>query len=168
MIQQYVASSQVIRIEGETGMQLVEINTQVQRDNAGFNDITTGEFDLVVDETIETASSRTLISQILTDYSHNNPGVIPPDLILEYANIPFTVKKQIQQSYEAMKAQQQQNIEEDRKIELLKIQAKIDVTKPDQTIQKDIDLINASQQPKQDRQQSQQTSQSTELRNLPQ
>ena len=146
LLQQYVSSSQVIRIEGEKGMQLVEINTQMQRDNEGFNDVSAGEFDLVVDETIETASSRMLISQVLTDYSHNNPGAISPDLILEYANVPFTAKKKVQQTFEAQQQQQQANIEEDRKIKLLEIQAKVDIANSSATLQRDISQINAEQQ----------------------
>ena len=146
MIQQYVSMSQVIRIEGEQGMQLVEINTQMQRDNAGFNDISAGEFDLIVDETIETASSRMLIAQILTDYAHNNPNAIPPDLILEYSNIPYTAKKKVQQTFESQQQQQQANIEEERKIKLLEIQAKVDIANSSATLQRDIAQINAEQQ----------------------
>ena len=145
LIQQYVSTAQVVRIEGPAGMQLMEINTQMQRDSAGFNDISAGEFDLVVDENIETASSRMLIAQILTDYSHNNPGAIPPDLVLEYANIPYSAKKQIQQHFTSQQQQQQANIEEDRKIKLLEIQAKVDAANADVTLKRDIALINAEQ-----------------------
>lgn len=148
MIQQYVSTSQVIRIEGENGMQLMEINTQTQRDNEGFNDITAGEFDLVVDETIETASSRMLIAQVLTDYAHNNPGSMPPDLILEYSNVPYTAKKRVQQVFEQQQQQQQANIEEERKIKLLELQVKANATEANNTLQRDIALINASQQQK--------------------
>lgn len=148
LIQQYVSAPHVIRIEGQNGMQLLEINTQTQRDNEGFNDITAGEFDLVVDDTIETASSRMLIAQILTDYAHNNPGSIPPDLILEYSNVPFSAKKRVQQTFDAQQKQQQENIEADRKIKLLEIQAKVDNANADATLQRDIALINASQQQK--------------------
>jgi len=156
MIQQYVSMSQVIRIEGPQGMQLVQINTQMQRENEGFNDISAGEFDLVVDETIETASSRMLISQILTDFSHNNPGTIPPDIVLDYANVPYTVKQRVKQTSDAQQQQQQANIEEDRKIKLLEIQAKVDAAHADATLQRDIALINAGQQQKQMEAQAQQ------------
>jgi hypothetical protein len=145
MIQQYVSTSQVIRIEGENGMQLMEINTQTQRDNEGFNDITAGEFDLVVDETIETASSRMLIAQILTDYAHNNPGSMPPDLILEYSNVPYSAKKRVQQVFDQQQQQQQANIEEERKIKLLELQVKANAAEANNTLQRDIALINAAQ-----------------------
>jgi hypothetical protein len=127
-------------------MQLVQVNTQTQRENEGFNDISAGEFDLVVDETIETASSRMLISQILTDFSHNNPGSIPPDIVLEYANVPYTVKQRVQQTSSAQQQQQQANIEEERKIKLLEIQAKVDIANSSATLQRDIAQINAEQQ----------------------
>jgi hypothetical protein len=146
LIQQYVSAAQVIRIEGQEGMQLVEINTQMQRDNEGFNDISAGEFDLVVDETIETASTRMLISQVLADYSHNNPGSISPDLILEYANVPFTVKKKVQQTYLAQQQQQQKNIDEDRKVKLLEIQAKVDIAHAGEVLKRDITLIEDERQ----------------------
>jgi hypothetical protein len=148
LIQQYVAASQVVRIEGEQGMQLMEINTQTSRDNEGFNDISSGEFDLVVDETIETASSRMLISQILTDFSHNNPGSIPPDVVLDYANVPYTVKQRVKETSAAQQQQQQANIDEDRKIKLLEIQAKANAADANATLQRDIALINATQQQK--------------------
>ena len=149
MIQQYVSMPQVIRIEGPQGMQLSQINTQIQRDNDGFNDVTAGEFDLVVDEAIETASTRMLIADLLNDYSHNNPGSIPPDLVLEYANVPYTTKQKIQQHFQQQQAQQQANIEEERKIKLLEIQVKADKAHADVTLQRDIALINAGQQQKQ-------------------
>ena len=145
LIQQYVSAAQLIRIEGENGIQLVQINTQTQRDNEGFNDISAGEFDLVVDETIETASSRMLIAQILTDYSHNNPGSIPPDIVMEYSNVPFSIKQKIQQNFAATQKQQQDNIEEDRKIKLLEIQVKANAANADVTLQRDIALITAEQ-----------------------
>jgi hypothetical protein len=145
LIQQYVAASQVIRIEGPDGMQLMQINTQSNRDNEGFNDISAGEFDLVVDETIETASSRMLISQILTDFSHNNPGSIPPDVVLDYANVPYTVKQRVKQTSAAQQQQQQDNVEEDRKLKLLELQVKADAANASTTLQRDIAVINANQ-----------------------
>lgn len=165
LIQQYVSMSQVIRIEGPQGMQLTEINTQMQRDNEGFNDISAGEFDLVVDETIETASSRMLIAQILTDYAHNNPNAIPPDLILEYSNIPYTAKKKVQQTFETQQQQQQMNIEEDRKIKLLEIQAKVDIANSSATLQRDISQINAEQQKVISEAQNQQKMAEAEMKN---
>ena len=148
LIQQYVSMPSVVRIEGPNGMQLAQINTQTQKDNEGFNDITAGEYDLVVDDNIETASSRMLIAQILSDYSHNNPGVIPPDVVLEYSNVPFTIKQKVQQNFVTQQQQQQANIEEERKIKLLEIQAKVNAANANATLQRDIALINAGQQQK--------------------
>lgn len=156
LIQQYVSMSQVIRIEGPKGMELVQINSQLQKDNAGFNDITAGEFDLIVDESIETASTRMMIAQTLIEYAHNNPGSIPPDLIMEYSNVPYTAKKKIQQTFEAQQQQQQANIEEERKIKLLEIQVKADAAHADNTLQRDIAIINNAQAQKQAEAQAQQ------------
>jgi hypothetical protein len=148
LIQQYVSMPTVVRIEGPEGMQLAQVNTQTQRDNEGFNDITSGEFDLVVDDSIETASSRMLIAQVLSDYSQNNPGVIPPDVILEYSNVPYTTKQKVSQNFANQQQQQQQNIEEDRKLKLLEIQVKADAASANITLQRDLAIINAKQQQK--------------------
>jgi len=148
LIQQYVSMPQVIRIEGKSGMELMQINTQTQRDNEGFNDVTSGEFDLVVDEAIETASTRMLIAEMLADYSRNNPGSIPPDLVLEYANVPYTVKQKVKQFSAATQQQQQENVEEDRKLKMLDIQVKANASHAATTLQRDIDLISAVQNEK--------------------
>jgi hypothetical protein len=148
LIQQYVSTPQIIRIEGQSGMELAQINTQTQKDNEGFNDVTTGEFDLIVDEAIETASTRMLIAEMLSDYSRNNPGSIPPDLVLEYANVPYTVKQKVKQYSAATQQQQQENVEEDRKIKLLEIQVKANAAHTDATIQHDIGIISAAQNEK--------------------
>lgn len=126
LISQYVSAPTVIRIEGPVGMQLMQINTQSQRDNQGFNDISTGEFDLTVDDSIETESSRLLIAQILADYARNNPGIIPPDVVLEYSNVPYTVKQRVLQTYIQQMQQQQQNIEAQRQLEIMKVQATVE------------------------------------------
>lgn len=113
LIQQYVTTPEVIRITGMNGEQLISINTQMNRDIEGFNDITAMRFDLAVKDITETATMRAATAQMLTEFSHNNPGVIPPDVILEYADVPHSVKSRVreysQQSQEA--SAQQANLE---------------------------------------------------------
>jgi hypothetical protein len=65
------------------------------------------------------------IAQILTDFSHNNPESIPPDIVLEYSSVPYTAKMRIKQFWEEQRETQQKNIEADREIELMKAQAAI-------------------------------------------
>ena len=100
LIQQYVTMPQLIRIEGMEGAQLVQINSQLNPQVKGFNDLSAGEFDLEMDEALENATMRMAIAQILTDFSHNNPGSIPPDLVLEYSSVPYTTKTRIKQFWE--------------------------------------------------------------------
>jgi hypothetical protein len=104
LIQQYVTYETVIRIEGEKGIQLMKINNQLNPQSEGFNDISTGEYDIVVDEVDESPTGRMMIARMLTELNTNNPGMIPPDIILEYANAPFTVKQRVKATWEAMMA----------------------------------------------------------------
>ncbi len=120
-IQQFVSLPTVIRIGGGKAAKLVEINSQINSEVEGFNDITAGKYDLVMEESIETNTMRAATGQALIDLSHNNPGSIPPEIILDYTNIPFTTKEKVREYNEAIRKQEQENIEADREIEMLKI-----------------------------------------------
>ena len=132
LIQQYVTMPEVIRIEGEQGAQLVQINTQLNRQSQGFNDITAMQFDLEVSDTAETATMRMTIAQILAEVNHNNPGSIPPDVILEYSDVPYTVKQRVRQNYEAQQAQAGQQAE----LEAQRIQAELAIKQQELEIKK--------------------------------
>lgn len=129
LMQQFVTQPEIIRIQGQQGAQLVQINSQLNPGVAGFNDITIGEYDLEMDETTSSPSARMAISQLLAEFSHNNPGAIPPDLILEYANVPFTVKQQVRQFWEMQRKVEQENIDADRAVEIMKIEAQAQARK---------------------------------------
>lgn len=107
MIQQYVQMPKVIRIEGPKGLELVNINTQINPQNAGFNDISAGQYDLVIDETEENVTMRRGVAQMLLDLAQNNPDTIPPEIILEYLDLPFSVKEQVREYNEARIAREQ-------------------------------------------------------------
>ena len=124
LIQQYRTMPELVRIEGQEGMQLVQLNTQMNPQNQGFNSIKDANLDLEIDETMENTTMRMTIAQLLTEFSHNNPGSIPPDVILEYANIPFTVKQRVKAFFQAMRDQEQANIEKEHELKLLEIGAK--------------------------------------------
>ncbi len=117
MIQQYVTQPYVIRVEGEEGVQLMQINSEMNPQNEGFNDITAGKFDLIVDEEAENITMRRGIAQILTEMNQNNPGIIPPEIILDYIGVPFTTKKQVQ-------AYNQQRLEREYALEIAKLKPK--------------------------------------------
>jgi len=122
-IQQFISLPTVIRIGGGNAAQLVEINSQINPTVEGFNDITAGEYDVIMEESIETNTMRAATGQALIDFSHNSPGSIPPDVILDYINIPFTAKERVKEYHAAVKEQEQENIEADREIEMLKIKS---------------------------------------------
>jgi len=97
LIQQYITDAQLIRIEGEEGAKLIQINTQRDPNAPGFNDISVGKYDLVVDEALENQTMRMAVMQMLTEYSQNNPGTIPPDLILEYSDLPISAINKVRE-----------------------------------------------------------------------
>ena len=123
LIQQYVTMPEVIRIEGEHGAQLVEINTQLNRGQGGFNDITAMQFDLAVEDTAETTTMRMTIAQILAEVNHNNPGSIPPDVILEYSDVPYTIKQRVRANYES----QQKAAGEQASLQAKQIEAEVQI-----------------------------------------
>jgi hypothetical protein len=100
LIQQYVSEAEMFRIEGQKGMQMQEINTQMNPELEGFNDISALEYDIAVDEDIESTTTRLGIMRMLTDFSVANPGTIPPDIIMEYANMPLSVQQRVMAYYE--------------------------------------------------------------------
>jgi hypothetical protein len=124
MIQQYVSQAELIRIQGQEGMQLIQINSQMNPQSPNFNDISVGEYDLEVEETVENATMRLAIAQMLTEFSQNNPGSIPPDIVLDYANLPFTVKQRVKETTAAQQKLQQENIDADRALQIQEMKDK--------------------------------------------
>jgi hypothetical protein len=114
LVQQYVTTEKVMRIEGTDGINLISVNTQTNPQLAGFNDISAGEFDVEISEQIESPTQRATTAQILTEFSQNNPGAIPPEVILDYLDAPYTVKQQIKE----YRAQQQEAAEKQAETEL--------------------------------------------------
>jgi hypothetical protein len=107
-MQQFVTQERLIRIEGPEGQQILQINSQNNPESPGFNDITTGKYDFYVEEGIETVNTRNSMAQMLIDLSQNNPGSIPPDIIIEYSGAPFSVIQKIKQYSEGIRQQQMQ------------------------------------------------------------
>ena len=101
LVQQYATSARVVRIEGENGMQLLDMNTKFNPQVEGFNDISAGKFDLLIDEAAENATMRREIAQMLMELNHNNPDSIPPDVIMEYIDLPVSAKTRVKEYNEA-------------------------------------------------------------------
>jgi len=82
LIQQYVTEETVIRIEGEEGARNLMINDQMNPQVEGFNDLSAGEFDMIMDETVETSSTRMATSfRYLLSLPIIIPDSIPPDIM---------------------------------------------------------------------------------------
>jgi hypothetical protein len=118
LIQQYVSTERVIRIEGTGGQQLLQLNSQNDPKAPGFNDVTVGKYDFFVEEGIETVNSRNSLAQMLIDLSQNAPGTVPPDLIAEYSGAPFSIVQQLKQ----FSAQSQQSAQAAKQAEEAAIQ----------------------------------------------
>ena len=97
LIQQFITTEQIIRIKGQQGYMLMEINTQTNPQSEGWNDVSAAQFDLIIDEDVVTKSTRLAVAQMLTEFNGQNPGTIPPDLMLEYANLPYTAQTRVRQ-----------------------------------------------------------------------
>lgn len=109
-IQQYITYERIIRIEGQNGQMLMQLNSQSDPNAPGFNDINIGKYDFYVEEGIETVNSRNSIAQMLLEMNQNNPGSIPPELIVEYSGAPFSVVQKLKQ-YSQMSQQADQQVE---------------------------------------------------------
>lgn len=132
--QQYTSENELVKINGPTGAELVRINTQMNPQLEGFNDIRLGDYDIAMAETMETSTTRQAFAQLLADFAQNNPGMIPADLVLEYADAPYTAIQRVKASNDA--SSQAAQLEKDRlyELELLKIQAKVNENDTDAAI----------------------------------
>lgn len=104
LIQQYVTEQEIIRIEGAEGTKLLTINNQMNPELAGFNDVGALEYDIDIDEVADNATMRAAILDILMSFSQNNPGTIPPDLILEYSDLPLSAKQRVREYMDQQQA----------------------------------------------------------------
>jgi len=108
LIQQYVTLPRVIRIEGPEGAKLVRINTQLNPQSPNFNDITVGKYDLVVDEAAENVTMRREIANMLLEYARNAPEAVPPEVVMEYLDLPLSVKVRVREYNEARLAREEE------------------------------------------------------------
>lgn len=97
LIQQYITYPLIVRMEGMEGQKLMQMNTQMNPQSPEFNDISIGKFDITIDESDENITMRRYTAQMLMEFANNNPGAIPPDIILEYLDVPLTAKIRVQE-----------------------------------------------------------------------
>lgn len=110
LIQQYCTEEQLIRIEGQQGAQLIAINQQ-SNPQAPMNDISVGEYDMVVDEAVDNVTMRMAIAQMMVELNQTAPNSIPPALIMEYADLPLSARIKIEQYNAAMMEREERMLE---------------------------------------------------------
>ena len=124
VIPQYYTEHKIYRIEGANGQQFVEVNQQViQQDPLGnaivstLNDLSQGEFDIVVSDTQASTTQRQAQMWSLMDAVSklNVPGDLVFDIILDLSDLPNKddIKQRWQQRQEqaAQQAQAQMELE---------------------------------------------------------
>ena len=86
VIQQYYQTERVIRIEGEEGVdQFIRINGKTS--GGLINDVSIGDFDVIVSqEPVSQGNRQAMLNTLVELASQGVP--IPPDLILEFTDIP--------------------------------------------------------------------------------
>lgn len=125
VIPQYYTEHKVYRIEGANGQQFVEVNQQViQQDPLGnaivstMNDLSQGEFDIVVSDTQASTTQRQAQMWSLMDAVSKLqvPGDLVFDIILDLSDLPNKddIKQRWQQRQEQAAQQAQAQIELER------------------------------------------------------
>ena len=146
LIQQYITYEDMIRTEQDTFM---AINTQSGGKTVqGFNDITALDFDIAIDEAVDNQTMRMQTAQLLTDIAHQNPGVIPVEIILEYSDLPLTVRQKVQQYQMEMMAREDAKFKAEMELEREKIRATSAVQMRGQDVQKETAKDKAKEKPK--------------------
>lgn len=75
----------------------IAVNQQIHPAAPKINDLSAGEYDLAVDEAVDNVTMRMTIAAMLNDFSQNNPGTIPPEMIMEYMDMPLSARRQVAQ-----------------------------------------------------------------------
>jgi hypothetical protein len=125
VIPQFYTEHKVYRIEGANGQQFVEVNQQViQQDPLGnaivstLNDLSQGEFDIVVSDTQASTTQRQAQMWSLVDAVSKLqvPGDLVFDIILELSDLPNKddIKQRWQQRQQAAQQQAQAQMELER------------------------------------------------------
>ena len=125
VIPQFYTEHKVYRIEGANGQQFVEVNQQViQQDPLGnaivstLNDLSQGEFDIVVSDTQASTTQRQAQMWSLIDAVSKLqvPGDLVFDIILELSDLPNKddIKQRWQQRQQAAQQQAQAQMELER------------------------------------------------------
>ena len=123
IIPQFYTADKIYRIEGENGFEFIHANQQVQDPLTGaivktLNDLSVGEFDIVIDDVEATATKRVADFYSLVD-AGSKLG-LPPQImiqpVLEYLDIPK--RDEIMAKYQQMLQEQAQAQQAERDLKL--------------------------------------------------
>jgi hypothetical protein len=128
-IQQYLPQFKAARILGPQFAELMKTAPDL------LKDLEIAEFDLQVEEGLEGRTMRLAIAQLLTEFSQNNPNAIPPDVILEYSDLPATVLNKVREFNQQQSEASQQEADREFDLEMRKIDSKIQMNHEDNVTQ---------------------------------
>ena len=78
----------------------------------------------MVSETAETMTIRAATAQMLVDFSQNQPGIIPPDILLDYVDLPYTAKMRVREHWEMVQNQQKEQVDREYELKLKELELK--------------------------------------------
>ncbi len=133
IIPQYYTEDKVYRVEGTNGQKFIRVNQQVmQQDPLGntihqtLNDLSQGDFDIVIADTQASTTQRQAQMWGLVDAVSKLgiPGDLVFDVILDLSDLPDkeTIKQRWQQRQQAQAQQSQQQVQQQMQLELMKQQ----------------------------------------------
>lgn len=129
VIPQFYTEDKVYRVEGTNGQQFIRVNQQViQTDPLGnaihatLNDLSQGEFDIVVSDTQASTTQRQAQMWGLVDAVKNLgvPGDMIFDIIIDLSDLPN--KEDIKQRWQQRQQAQQQTAQQQMQLEMIKNQ----------------------------------------------
>ena len=134
IIPQYYTDDKVYRVEGKNGQQFIRVNQQViQQDPLGriihqtLNNLSEGEFDIVISDTQASTTQRQAQLWSLVDSVKNLgiPGDLIFDVILDLSDLPNKeeIKQRWQQRQQAQAQAQQQQAQQQLQLEMIKNQS---------------------------------------------
>lgn len=133
IVPQFYTEDKIYRVEGTNGQQFIHVNRQiVQQDRLGraivstLNDLSQGEFDIIVSDTQASTTQRQAQMWGLVDAVSKLgvPGDLVFDIILDLSDLPNKedVKQRWQQRQQSQAQAQQQQAQDAKELQILKNQ----------------------------------------------
>lgn len=129
VIPQFYTEDKVYRVEGQNGQQFIRVNQQIiEQDPLGntiyrtLNDLSQGEFDIVVSDTQASTTQRQAQMWSLVDAVSKLgvPGDLVFDIILDLSDLPN--KEEIKQRWQERQQAQAQQAQQQMQLEMIKNQ----------------------------------------------